>query len=123
MRTRARATEGPAEGSISGGGGGGGGGRGGGGLSAFVTVGTTKFDALVAAVDDPRVAAALVARGFRRLVMQARPSSPSDTCISCKILASESLPCPACHCQNPMVSELTQSGISMWLALHAGARV
>ena len=41
-----------------------------------MTVGTTKFDALVAAVDDPRVAAALAARGFRRLVMQARSQSP-----------------------------------------------
>ena len=41
------------------------------GGTAFVTVGTTKFDALMAAVDDPRVAAALAARGFGRLVMQA----------------------------------------------------
>ncbi len=63
MRIRASATAGPAEAESGGGGDGG---------TAFVTVGTTKFDALVAAVDDPRVAAALVARGFRRLVMQAR---------------------------------------------------
>ena len=57
MRTRARASaaDGGGDGSI-----------------AFVTVGTTKFDALVAAVDDPRVGAALAARGFRRLVMQVR---------------------------------------------------
>ncbi len=62
MRSRASAAAGPAEAVLGSGGGG----------TVFVTVGTTKFDALVAAVDDPRVAAALVARGFRRLIMQAR---------------------------------------------------
>ena len=39
----------------------------------FVTVGTTKFDALIAAIDDVRVADALVARGYDHLVMQASP--------------------------------------------------
>lgn len=41
-----------------------------GGGTVFVTVGTTKFDALIAAVDDLAVAGALVARGYRKLVMQ-----------------------------------------------------
>ena len=35
-----------------------------------MTVGTTKFDALIEAIDDLRVADALVTRGFDRLVMQ-----------------------------------------------------
>ena len=35
-----------------------------------MTVGTTKFDALIEAIDDLRVADALVARGYDRLVMQ-----------------------------------------------------
>lgn len=59
------------------------------GGTVFVTVGTTKFDALIAAVDDPRVADALVARGYGKLVMQASPkpllchlplSIPVSTC-------------------------------------------
>ena len=58
MRTRARASAGDPPG--------------GDGSMAFVTVGTTKFDALVAAIDDKRLGAALAARGFRRLVMQVR---------------------------------------------------
>ena len=80
MNTRASTTAGTA-GAASGGGG---------GRTAFVTVGTTKFDALVAAVDDPRVAAALVARGFRRLVMQARH-------LNMQASAGESEPGPR-HC-------------------------
>jgi len=40
------------------------------GGTVFVTVGTTKFDALIEAIDDLRVADALVARGYDRLVMQ-----------------------------------------------------
>jgi beta-1,4-N-acetylglucosaminyltransferase len=39
--------------------------------SAFVTVGTTRFDALVRAVDCPAFEAALLSRGFTRLVVQA----------------------------------------------------
>jgi len=35
-----------------------------------VTVGTTKFDALIQAVDTPEVAAAILDRGYDRLVMQ-----------------------------------------------------
>lgn len=42
------------------------------GGTVFVTVGTTKFDALIAAIDDPRVADALVARGYGKLLLQAR---------------------------------------------------
>lgn len=36
----------------------------------FVTVGTTKFDALVEAVDSIHVAEALISRGYRSLVIQ-----------------------------------------------------
>ena len=39
--------------------------------TAFVTVGTTRFDALVEAVDSPRFERALLSRGFGRLVVQA----------------------------------------------------
>lgn len=38
--------------------------------SVFVTVGTTKFDALIAAVDTNAVAEALLAKGFTELIMQ-----------------------------------------------------
>ena len=38
--------------------------------TAFVTVGTTKFDALIAAVDTAAAAEALSSRGYDRLVMQ-----------------------------------------------------
>lgn len=38
----------------------------------FVTVGTTKFDALIRAVDQQAFADALVAAGYTRLVMQVR---------------------------------------------------
>jgi hypothetical protein len=38
--------------------------------AVFVTVGTTKFDALIAAVDTPAVAEALSSHGYDRLVMQ-----------------------------------------------------
>lgn len=38
--------------------------------TAFVTVGTTKFDALIAAVDTAAVAEALSSHGYDRLVMQ-----------------------------------------------------
>ena len=37
---------------------------------AFVTVGTTKFDALITAVDTAANAEALSSRGYDRLVMQ-----------------------------------------------------
>lgn len=39
--------------------------------TAFVTVGTTRFDALVRAVDCPLFESALLSRGFNRLVVQA----------------------------------------------------
>ncbi|GMF35570.1 unnamed protein product [Phytophthora lilii] len=39
-------------------------------MHAFVTVGTTKFDALVAALDTDECLAALVARGFTSLRLQ-----------------------------------------------------
>lgn len=42
--------------------------------AVLVTVGTTKFDALVRAVDDPAVAEALAAHGYTELVIQARAS-------------------------------------------------
>ncbi len=38
--------------------------------TVFVTVGTTKFDALIRAVDRQPFADALVAAGYTRLVMQ-----------------------------------------------------
>ena len=38
--------------------------------TVFVTVGTTKFDALIRAVDSQAFADTLVARGYTRLVMQ-----------------------------------------------------
>lgn len=38
--------------------------------SVFVTVGTTKFDALIAAVDSVAVAEALLAKGYTELIMQ-----------------------------------------------------
>ncbi len=48
------------------------------GGTVLVTVGTTRFDALVAAVDDPAVAEALAARGYAELVLQAcRNPTPS----------------------------------------------
>ena len=43
-----------------------------GGGTVLVTVGTTCFDALVRAVDDPAVAEALAARGYTKLIIQAR---------------------------------------------------
>ena len=43
-----------------------------GGGTVLVTVGTTRFDALVRAVDDPVVADALAARGYTKLTIQAR---------------------------------------------------
>lgn len=49
---------------------GGGSGAAGAGPTVFVTVGTTKFDALIRAVDNPALVAALAARGYRRLVVQ-----------------------------------------------------
>lgn len=41
----------------------------------FVTVGTTKFDALIRAVDDAAFADELAAQKFTRLVVQARPDA------------------------------------------------
>ena len=41
-----------------------------GGKRAFVTVGTTKFDALIEAMDSLAVADELAVQGFSRLVMQ-----------------------------------------------------
>ena len=38
--------------------------------TVLVTVGTTKFDALVEAVDSPPLAEALLARGYSRLIIQ-----------------------------------------------------
>ena len=38
----------------------------------FVTVGTTSFDALVEAVDDPAFVAAALKKGFTSLTIQAR---------------------------------------------------
>ena len=40
------------------------------GGTVFVTVGTTRFDALVEAVDSEEVAAALAGKGYARLVVQ-----------------------------------------------------
>lgn len=45
------------------------------GSGVFVTVGTTKFDALVEAVDSIEVAEALIARGYRTLTIQVLPTS------------------------------------------------
>ena len=36
----------------------------------FVTVGTTKFDALVKAMDDDNIAQELAVKGYTHLVMQ-----------------------------------------------------
>ena len=47
------------------------------GLAAFVTVGTTKFDALVDAVDDPGFEAALLTRDYTRLAVQAGAGASS----------------------------------------------
>ena len=40
------------------------------GKTAFVTVGTTEFDSLIRALDDPSVYALFALAGFTRLVMQ-----------------------------------------------------
>ncbi len=40
------------------------------GSVVFVTVGTTKFTALMEAVDKEEVQAALAAKGFKRLLVQ-----------------------------------------------------
>jgi UDP-N-acetylglucosamine transferase subunit ALG13 len=42
------------------------------GAAVFVTVGTTKFDALIRACDRQALADALVERGYSRLIMQVR---------------------------------------------------
>ena len=39
-------------------------------MTCFVTVGTTKFDALVQALDSPAMLDALVEHGFRRMIIQ-----------------------------------------------------
>ena len=41
-----------------------------GGKCAFVTVGTTKFDALIEAMDSLAVADELAVQGYTRLIMQ-----------------------------------------------------
>jgi len=41
-----------------------------GGKCAFVTVGTTKFDALIEAMDDLAVADELALQGYSDLIMQ-----------------------------------------------------
>eukprot|EP00878_Enallax_costatus_P004757 GHUV01005007.1.p1 GENE.GHUV01005007.1~~GHUV01005007.1.p1 ORF type:complete len:184 (+),score=62.05 GHUV01005007.1:120-671(+) len=47
--------------------------------TVFVTVGTTKFEALIRAVDAPQFAAALVAKGYNRLVIQKGAGAYSPT--------------------------------------------
>eukprot|EP00884_Botryococcus_braunii_P019235 jgi/Botrbrau1/5996/Bobra.104_1s0026.1 len=47
----------------------------------FVTVGTTKFDALISAVDDPAVAEVLVSKGYSRLVMQVGAGAYRPHCL------------------------------------------
>ncbi len=77
MQTRRRAS-----------GAGGGGGAAGGGAAAaggdarpiFLTVGTTCFDALVAAADDPAFVAAAAARGYTSLTVQARREACDPCC-------------------------------------------
>ena len=44
-----------------------------GGKRAFVTVGTTKFDALIKAMDSLAVADELAVQGFSDLIMQVLP--------------------------------------------------
>jgi hypothetical protein len=51
----------------------------------FLTVGTTRFDALVRAADDPAFAAAAEARGYTSLTIQAR--SPLDAPLRLKFVA------------------------------------
>jgi beta-1,4-N-acetylglucosaminyltransferase len=48
----------------------------------FVTVGTTKFDALIEAVDDPALADVLVSKGYSRLVVQVG----AGAYVPCKLL-------------------------------------
>ncbi len=50
--------------------------------SIFLTVGTTSFDALVAAVDDAAFVAAASARGYTSLTVQARGCWPAPDCAS-----------------------------------------
>ncbi len=42
--------------------------------TVLITVGSTKFDALIRAVDDERVADALRAQGYDALILQASPA-------------------------------------------------
>jgi UDP-N-acetylglucosamine transferase subunit ALG13 len=46
--------------------------------TVFVTVGTTRFDALSSAADSQELAAALLEAGFTRLVMQVRRPAPEQ---------------------------------------------
>ncbi len=69
--------------------------------AVLVTVGSTKFDALIRAVDDERVADALSAQGYDALIMQARD------CITCQCFCwsrnparPHAVPCHATPCQN-----------------------
>lgn len=43
--------------------------------TVLVTVGSTKFDELIKAVDDKEFADELVAQGYDKLIMQASPMS------------------------------------------------
>jgi UDP-N-acetylglucosamine transferase subunit ALG13 len=44
--------------------------------SVLVTVGSTKFDELIKALDDERIAEALVAKGYDKLILQASLHNP-----------------------------------------------
>jgi UDP-N-acetylglucosamine transferase subunit ALG13 len=62
------------------------------GQEVFVTVGTTSFDKLVAAVDSPTVKEALSRRGFSHLQIQIGCGTylPSNVCfLFCLILVTE----------------------------------
>lgn len=45
--------------------------------TVLVTVGSTKFDELIKAVDNERVADALVAKGYDKLILQVGTLLPS----------------------------------------------
>jgi hypothetical protein len=72
MPPRRRAAAGGGAGGAAAGGAGDGGGGGGDARPIFLTVGTTSFDALVAAADTPAFLASCAAKGYTSLTMQAR---------------------------------------------------